>query len=242
MTCGLDQNLLPYFVQSLKRQSADLPTKFAIIRPRKQGKLYFMNENITIDEDGILKDFPESYVWLKKELISDSDRLLVTDILPTISVPLKCSLMDLFIQARVCLKHNFIPALLVIAGAAMSFHYTQLVKTYGGCSITVATGSSGTGKTTALKLGLSLFGCSNNNMFVKGTNRGFLERSSISSLPYGIDDPKLKSKSKANQLDISELAVDLYNGSPTTNYSTGILTPLSIPIIATNFDSYTEER
>ena len=107
----------------------------------------------------------------------------------------------------------------------------------------VASGPSSTGKSTAIKVGLSLFGCCNNNVFVKGTNRGFLERSSMSSFPYGIDDPKTgKSKSKANQLDLFELAVDLFNGSPTTNYSCGILTPLSLPVVATNFSSETEER
>ncbi len=243
MTCGLDQNLLPYFIQSLKRESASLFKKSAIIRPRKEGNLYFMNRDVTIDEDGNLKDFPESsHVWLKKELISENDKLLVADILPTISLPLCCNLNDLFSAVKVCLKHNFIPGLLVIAGAAMSFYYTEIVKLYGGCSIVVATGPAATGKTTSIKLGLSLFGCSNNNMFVKGTNRGFLERSSLSSLPYGIDDPKSKSRSRNNILDISELAVDLYNGSPTTNYSTGILTPLSIPIIATNFDGDTDQR
>lgn len=104
----------------------------------------------------------------------------------------------------------------------------------------VAAGPSATGKTTAIRVGLSLFGCANNNVFVKGTNRGFLERSSMSTLPYGIDDPKRRSKS--NQLDLCELAVDLYNGSPTTNYSTGILVPISIPLVATNFNSETEER
>ena len=57
---------------------------------------------------------------------------------------------------------------------------------------------------------MDLFGSCNNNVFVKGTNRDFLERSSMSSLPYGIDDPKTgKSKSKTNQLDVSELVVDL---------------------------------
>ena len=152
-------------------------------------------------------------------------------------------LKDLFIQVNTCLKHNFIPGLLMIAGATMAFHYRQIVSTYGGCSMMVATGPPATGKSTAIKVGLSLFGCSNNNVFVKGTNRGFLERSSISTLPYAIEDPSnRKGKSKANSLDIEELAVDLYNGSPTTNYNSGILQPLSIPLIATNFDGEADLR
>ena len=54
----------------------------------------------------------------------------------------------------------------------------------------------------------------------------------MSSVPFGIDDPK-KWKSRANLLDIGELAADLYNAATTSNYTMGILTPLSLPIVAT---------
>ena len=196
MTCGIDQNTLPYFVQTLKRKTLNLPTKVAVPKPMKIGNCYFLNENVTVDEYGNLMDFPSSsYVWLKKDLLSDSDKILVTDILPKIQVPFQCNLMELFLSLEKCLKHNFIPCILVIAGAAMSFHYKKVVEVFGGCSIVVATGAAATGKSTAVKAGLSIMGCANNNMFVKGTNRALLERSSLSCLPYGIDDPKSK-KSK----------------------------------------------
>ena len=242
MTCGLDPNIVPYFIQSLKRQMKDkLPTKTAVIRPgRQEDGSFFLNECTVIDEDGQLVDFcQDTHVWIDKELISDNDKILVSDILPKIHVPLSVSVLkEILLQVKACLKHNLIPGLLMIAGATMAFHYRQIVSTYGGCSIMVATGPPATGKSTAIKVGLSLFGCSNNNVFVKGTNRGFLERSSISSLPYAIEDPSnRKGKTKSNYLDIDELAVDLYNGSPTTNFNAGILQPLSIPIIATNFSS-----
>ena len=233
MTCGLDPNIVPYFIQSLKRQMKDkLPTKIAIIRPgRQEDGSFFLNDHTVIDEDGELIDFcRDTHVWIDKELISDNDKILVSDTLPKIHVPLSVSVLkEIFLQIQACLKHNLIPGLLIIAGAAMAFHYRQIVSTYGGCSIMVATGPPATGKSTAIKVGLSLFGCSNNNVFVKGTNRGFLERSSISSLPYAIEDPSnRKGKSRANYLDIEELAVDLYNGSSTTNFNAGILQPMSI--------------
>lgn len=245
MTCGLDQNMLPYFIQNLKRQG-NLCTKKAIMRPGLQegSKLYFLNENTTIDEDGELQaSHADKYLWLKKELVHENDKILVCDICPNIKTPLSpLKLYHFFVELKACLKHNFIPSLLVIAGAAMAFHYSLVVSLYGGCSIIVASGPAATGKTTAIKAGLGLFGSSNNNIFVKGTNRGFLERSSISSIPYGIDDPrKGRSKSKANLLDIPELLVDLYNGSPTANYSTGILKPLSVPLVATNFEDVNDE-
>ena len=65
----------------------------------------------------------------------------------------------------------------------------------------------------------------------------------MSTLPFGSDDPcqGKKGKSRANLLDIGELAVDLYNGAPEANHSTGILVPLSIPVVATNFNDDVEE-
>ena len=244
MTCALDQNVPPYFIQNMKRQAGEVPTKKAVVRPGKQEDgMYFLNKDVCIDADGkLVDDVQDKYVWLK-ELVCEDDKILVADIVPNIILPLSSAvLVDLVGQVQCRLKHNFILALLVIAGSAMSFHYRQIVSSFSGCSMIVASGDPACGKSTASKAGLSLFGCSNNNLFVKGTNRGFLERSSVSSVPFGIDDPNQgkKGKSRANLLDVGELAVDLYNGAPTANYTMGILTPLSIPIVATNFDDDVE--
>ena len=172
---------------------------------------------------------------IKNLIVSENDKILVSDIVPQIILPL--SIGELASQLEGCLKHNFIPSLLVIAGTIMLFYYQQIVATYGGCSLTAATGPPGTAA------GLLLIGCANNNMFVKGTNQGFLERSSISALPFSIDDPgQAKVKTRANHLDIPELVVDLYNGAPTTNFNTGILVPMSLPIFATNFDTDASSR
>ena len=58
----------------------------------------------------------------------------------------------------------------------MPFHYQLIVSLYSCCSIIVASGPTG------IKVGLNLFGSCNNNMFVKGTNRGSLEMSSMSAI------------------------------------------------------------
>lgn len=52
-----------------------------------------------------------------------------------------------------------IPTLLVVAGTALSFHYETVVEEYGGCPITVAIGEPETGKSMAIRAGLSLFAC-----------------------------------------------------------------------------------
>ncbi len=104
----------------------------------------------------------------------------------------------------------------------------------------MATGPAETGKSTAIRTGLSLFGCDEIGRFAKGTNAIFLERSSVSSLPYGIDDPALgggrKGKTKSNVLGVGELIIDLYNGARSGNMKTGCVKPRSVPIIATSFD------
>ena len=51
--------------------------------------------------------------------------------------------------------HNFFPAVMTISGTIMALHFTTFVETM---PITLAYGSSGTGKTTALHCGLSLMG------------------------------------------------------------------------------------
>lgn len=77
-------------------------------------------------------------------------------------------------------------------------------------------------------------------MFVKGKNR---LTSAHFNYAICIDDPDHgNGKSRANNLELPELVVDLYNGAPTTDYTAGILIPLSLPIVATNFYSDTGTR
>ena len=176
---------------------------------------------VVIDRGYIVDLSQTNYIWLIKYIIFENDKNFFSDIVPNSKMPLSsCVLKDLLPKLKVYTKHNFI----VLAGAVMSFHYKKIIAIW----MVVASGPFATWKTTAIKVGLSLFGCCNNNMFVKSTNQG----SSISTLPYGIDDPRAGGKTSG----FVELAVDLYNGSPTTNYS------ISIPILATNFESEMKER
>ena len=56
------------------------------------------------------------------------------------------------------MKHNFISSLFVIAGAIMAVHYTAVVCVNSGCQCLLALGPSETGKSTAIKVALSLAG------------------------------------------------------------------------------------
>ena len=55
------------------------------------------------------------------------------------------------------MQHNFIPALILIAGAVVALHYITISKTTG-CPIVIAEGMSQTGKSTALLIALGLIG------------------------------------------------------------------------------------
>ena len=103
-----------------------------------------------------------------------------------------------------------------------------MIAKYQGCAVTVASGDSGTGKTTSIK---SLFGI--HTLFSKGTNAGLLERSARSTIPFGVDDPN--ETSSTNKLDIGELCVDLYNGQKTINCRSGCCKPLTTVISSYQF-------
>ena len=60
----------------------------------------------------------------------------------------------------------------------------------------------------------------------KGTNAFFIERSSLSSIPYVIDDPP-KSTSRNNTVDINDIIVHSYNTSVPGNLKSGYTKPIS---------------
>ena len=100
----------------------------------------------------------------------------------------------------------------------------------------VAIGELETGKSTAIRAALSLFGCHQISRYVKGTNALFMERASRSTLPFGIEEAVPSKKGKTNKLDLTELVIDLFDGAVSANMKTGALKPKSVPVLATNFD------
>ena len=67
------------------------------------------------------------------------------------------------------------------------------------------------------------------------------ERSSISSIPYVIDDPP-KSSSKYNTIDMNDVIVDSFNGLMSGNVKSGSAKPVSCAMISTNYDVKSEAR
>ena len=196
-----------------------LPIKKAVFWPSKcctkqRYQVWVIGPHLQIDEEGsVLADLDNSdFIWVSRDVLANID-VHHLDITCHVIIPLQSNVLVQFVQLlQSCLAHNFTAGLLVVSGMIMSFHYALVRELYGGCSIPVAMGLSETGKSTAIKMALGLFGLGDSSHYVRGTNALFLTRSSASILPYAIDDPKGKGKAKTNQLDISELIVDLYVG------------------------------
>ena len=68
------------------------------------------------------------------------------------------------------------------------------------------------------------------------TNAILLERACSTGLPFGIEEGKGASgRSKTNQIDITDLIMDLANGSSSANMKMGTMKPQTVPLIASNF-------
>ncbi len=97
---------------------------------------------------------------------------------------------------------------------------------------TPAYGQSGTGKTTALLCGLSLYGACSTHFYSKITKEKVLQLWSSSGVPLRIDDPESRNV-------ISRLIIDLYNGAMNTR---GSRKPSSTCIISSNFTTMEQQR
>lgn len=75
--------------------------------------------------------------------------------------------------------------------------------------------------------------------YEKFTNAFILEWASVSTLPFGIDDPAEK-PSKGS--DLCDIVVDLYNCGKTATLRRGAVVPKSMPLVATNYQLRQEER
>ena len=77
-----------------------------------------MNANCFIDADGQLVA-DRGLAWIKREMFIE---IVSNDIVSTVSVPLSTEpALEFYVSLKRCLSHNFLPALLVVAGAITSF-------------------------------------------------------------------------------------------------------------------------
>ena len=103
------------------------------------------------------------------------------------------------------MQHNFFPTVMTISGTIMALHYTTFIDTMKSCPITLAYGSSGTGKTTALHCGLALVGADDIQFYQEPTTAMVQKLCSETNIPLGVDDPDTKGA-------FSKVVVDVYGG------------------------------
>ncbi len=238
-TCSLSDQELTRFLQFIKRsQGSNIVIKKAttIVGKQADGDTWVLNSHLYVNSNGQTIDPSVStFIWSPECLASRADKVSVTEITPRIVTPLsEDCLKEMVRLVMETMKHNATRALLLIGGAIMSCHYRQIVELFGGFPIVLACGPTETGKSTSLKVGLCLTGGQKHAFYSKGTTAYFLERSALSCLPFGIDDPNMATYAGRKQLDVGELVVDLYNGAKTANLRSGALQPCSVPIISTN--------
>ena len=101
--------------------------------------------------------------------------------------------------------------------------------------MTLAYGSSGTGKMTAVDCGFGLLGADDIRLFRRITPAKVAQLCSMSSIPLVVDDADTKS-------GFSSMVMDLYNGAKTGTVSKGESQPISTVVISSNITPIEEER
>ena len=157
---ALNEMQFSAFVKHLKLEhNHDMPIRKAACTIGQQPCLeeWVLGKDLIIGGNGnIIPDGQSDYIWLDRAVLGETVNIPANDVVPIISTPLSTSVLSRLLSLmRVCLKHNYNSALLVIAGGVMALYYNTLTTTFAGCPVVVALGPSETGKTTAIKAALA---------------------------------------------------------------------------------------
>lgn len=117
----------------------------------------------------------------------------------------------------------------------MALHYQTFIEKLCSFPITLAYGTSGTGKTTAIHCGLALLGADKFRFFHKVSSAKAFELCSITSIPLGYDDPDTKH-------GFSSLLIDLYGGAKKGTMKGGEIAPISTVLISSNIPPVDQQK
>ena len=120
--------------------------------------------------------------------------------LPLTTDPLCCLVENI----KSTIVHNFVPTIMTMASTVLALHYKTLLQTLKFCTVPLAFGYSGTGKTTAIISGLSIIGAHESNFYSKITKDTILDLYASGGTPVGIDDPQSKNVS-ATKMSLENL-------------------------------------
>lgn len=237
LTCSMQDHQLSEYLQTKKRSAARMPEKLAVrnVGQQQDKKTWVFGPNCHIGSDGTLIDESVSpYVWISH--LYTGPGVAPRDSACNIELPLTTEPLTMLMEdLNVVMQHNFLPSLLVLGASAMALHYNTIIEAYMHCPIPLVCGPPGTGKSTALRCGLSLLGAYPQRYWSYGTKEKYTALCSESMLPLGIDDPR-------SQSAISELVMSLYGAAQEGTMSRGCQRANSLAIISSNFSVKTEEK
>ena len=175
------------------------------------------------------------YAWLGN--IYDGPGIAHHSTACKIQMPLSIDpLRSLYMWARENMCHNFMPCMLLAGTCCMALHYKKILSKFLFCPVPIAYGKTpGTGKTTALCIGLSPLGVYPSHLVSKATYEKYSDLCCSSYLPLGIDDPKSKSA-------ISDLVISHFNGAKGATIKRGEQEPTSMAVISANFTTIEQEK
>ena len=238
LSCSLSDKLLTEYIQWLKRScTGTLPVKKVcrVIGRQPNTDTWVFNGQCQIDGLGQMLTASQTPFFFLADMNIENRFLPSASLAPNVPRPLSTHTLGTLLKTlRASLKHNFIAAVLVMAGCLMSFHYQYILDKFEGCPVIVAYGNSGTGKTTSLKVGLALFGNCRRAIVRRATAAYIRDRCSLSTIPFGIDDPSVPR-------EVGEMLVDLFNGATSATCSHSF-NPVGIPVVTANFSMAERER
>lgn len=237
LTCSFNDYQLSEFIQHRRRQSGQLPVKYAVehVGPQSDGS-WVLGPSLYFDGDGKKQDSDESkYVWISS--MYEGPGIAHISTACSVELPLDtCHLSNLYRWVKANMQHNFIPSMLLSGSCCMALHYKRILENFLFCPIPLAYGSaSGTGKTTSLMIGLSPCGAYPSRFVSQASYQKYADLCASSYLPLGVDDPKSK---KA----ISDLVISLFNGAKAATMKHGERIPTSMAVISANFTTVQEEK
>lgn len=235
LQCSFTDKELAEFIQ-FKKTNVDVQRKKAVkqIGLQPDGS-WVMAGNVYLSAAGNSIDVASSqHVWIS-DLFHGPGIPLASEQC-SIELPLSTDPLNALMNALLShMKHNFMPAVLTLASVILVLHYQSMLKRLKFCPIPLAFGESGTGKTTALRCGLSLLGIQEFRFYSKVTKEKILQLLCDSGVPLGVDDPQSRN-------DISRLLIDVFNGAKTGTMSHGEKRPHSACVIAANFTTLDQQR
>ena len=230
LQCSFSDKEVAEYIQYKKRESPQLPKKYAVKKVGKQSdSTWVLSNNAHLSSMGEpVKMEDSNYIWIGHVfagpgVASNDDQCSIE--LPLTTDPL-CMLMQ---NLKAHFAHNFLPCVMTMASGILCLHYQTMLKKWKNCPIPLVFGNSGTGKTTALLCALALYGAQETHFYSKITKEKVLQICASTGIPVGVDDPQSRS-------EISRLMIDLYQGFMNSTVSRGATKPSATCMISATLE------